>query len=203
MKKYLLIAITALIIVSCKDENKELPYIGQKKVVNGVEQYHTIPDWKFMRQDSSWVTNKDLKDHIYVTDFFFMSCPTICPRVMKEMLKIYKAFEGDDRVKLVSFTIDPKRDTPERLQGYADKLGVNTNQWWFLNNENDITYELANEYFIVAYEDKDSPGGFDHSGKIILVDKEGHVRSFSEGTEPETTDGLIKDIKTLLASYEQ
>lgn len=200
-KLLILMAIALISLSSCKDES-ELPFIGKKKIIDGKEVPHQIPSWSFTRQDGKQVTNDDLSDYIYVTDFFFISCPTICPRVMKEMKKIEEAFKNDDRVKLVSFTIDPERDTPEKLTAYAEKLGIDQDKWWFLNSDKETTYALANEYFIVAYEDKDVEGGFDHSGKIILVDKDGHVRSFSEGTEPETTDGLIKDIRKLLKSYE-
>lgn len=202
MRSILALLFLSTFFINCKEENKELPYIGEKIEVDGETVYHKIPSWSFMNQDSVMVTDEDLSDYVYVTDFFFISCPTICPRVMKEMKKVYEAFEDDKRVKLVSWTIDPERDTPAELKEYATKLGVDTDKWWFLNGAKERTYDLANEYFIVAYEDASVPGGFDHSGKLILVDKDGHVRSFSEGTDPETTDDLIKDIKTLLASYE-
>jgi protein SCO1/2 len=122
--------------------------------------------------------------------------------VAKEMLNIYEAFDKDERVKLVSFTIDPKRDTPSKLKLYSNNLGIDANKWIFLTGDKDATFELANEYFVVAFEDADAPGGFDHSGKIILIDKEGHIRSFSEGTDPSTTGKLIEDIKILLKEYD-
>lgn len=202
MNRIIFVLLLLVSIVSCKNTSDTLPFIGVKDIVDGKEVEHTIPDWSFTRQDGQIVTNKDLKNHVYVTDFFFLSCPTICPRVMKEMVKLYDAFEDDDRVKFVSFTIDPKRDTPERLQKYAASLGADQQKWWFLNGEKSKTYEIANEYYIVAYEDAEVEGGFDHSGKIVLTDKNGHIRSFSDGTDPKTTDKLIKDIKTLLKSYE-
>ncbi len=190
------------IFFSCGEENGELPYLGQKTVEDGVTVYHTVPDWKFMDQDSSHLTNSELSKYVYVADFFFTNCPSICPKVTKEMLKIYEEFEHEERIKLVSFTLDPKRDSPERLKLYAQNLDVNTDKWIFLHGEQDFTYELANEYFVTAYEDPSVPGGFDHSGKILLVDRNGHIRSFSEGTDPETTPKLIRDIKRLLSSYE-
>jgi len=193
------VAISAMFVACKSDQNSgPLPYLGKQKMVDGEATKHIIPDWEYVNQDSLSVSNKDLTPYIYVADFFFRSCPTICPRVMKEMKEIYKEFEDDQRVKLVSFTIDPKRDTPENLKSYATNLQVDTDKWWFIHTEKESIYDLANEYFVVAYEDKDIPGGFDHSGKIILVDREGHVRSFSEGTEPETTPKLIADIKKLL-----
>ena len=147
------------------------------------------------------MTNTDFENHIQVADFFFTSCPSICPKVMKEMYKIYEAVSDDQQIKLVSFTIDPKRDTPETLKIYADNLGINHDKWLFLSGDKEETFELANSYFVSALEDPEAPGGFDHSGKIILVDKKGHIRSFTEGTDPSTTDQFIKDIKKLSDSY--
>ena len=181
---------------------QSLPILGKKKIVNGVEKDHQIPDWTFLNQDSVAVTNKDLADVVYVSDFFFRSCPTICPKTMREMKRVYTEFEDNPNVKLVSFTIDPKRDTPAKLKEYAANLEVKDEKWWFLHGNKEETYDLALDYFNTAYEDSDVPGGFNHSGKLILTDKNGHIRSFSEGTDPDETPKLIRDIKTLLKEYE-
>jgi protein SCO1/2 len=195
--------IGALGFISCGDSApKTLPILGKKTLVDGKEVNHVIPDWKFMDQDSNMVTNKDLSDVVYVTDVFFRSCPTICPKTMREMKRIYTAFEDNPQVKLVSFTIDPVRDSPALLKKYAENLEVNTDKWWFLHGDKEETYDLALDYFNTAYEDTDVPGGFNHSGKLILTDKNGHIRSFSEGTDPDETPRLIKDIKILLKEYE-
>jgi protein SCO1/2 len=198
--------VLGLSLITCKDissNNDVLPYLGNKQIIDGKEVAPKIGTVNHWRQDSILINNDSLQKYIYVTDFFFTSCPTICPKVTKEMLRIHDAFKNEPRVKLVSYTIDPERDTPSKLKLYADNLQVNQKQWWFLNGDKDSTYALANTYFIVAMEDKDAPGGFDHSGTIVLVDKEGHVRSFSQGTDPSTTPKLITDIKKLLSSYEE
>lgn len=197
----LLLVLLTLALSSCKTDTQALPKLGKKKFVDGVEVPHTIPSWTYLRHDSTTVTDQDLKDYIYVADFFFTSCPTICPRVAKEMLRIQEALKDEPMVRLVSFTIDPERDTPSVLKRYADNIGADTQKWWFLTGEKEPTYELANEYFVVAYEDASVPGGFDHSGKIILVDKEGHIRSFSEGTDPSETPKIIADAQKLLKEY--
>ncbi len=204
--KHFLIVLFALSLMSflqsCKEQKDgPLPYLGQQSVENGKTIYHTVPEWHYLNTDSVMVTNKDLSDYVYVSDFFFVSCPSICPKVTKEMKRIYNAYKNDPRVKLVSFTIDPRHDSPERLKKYAKKLEVDTQKWWFLNTDENV-YDIANAYFVAAYKADDVPGGFDHSGKIILVDKQGHIRSFSEGTDPETTPKLIHDIKVLLGEYE-
>lgn len=197
------VSVFILSLSSCQEDNKPLPFIGQKKIVDGKEVHHKVPDWTYINQDSTTVTNSDLADYIYITDFFFTSCPSICPKVMKQMLLLQEEFKNEPMVKLVSFTLDPKRDTPKALSAYAKNIGADTDKWWFLVGEKEATFDLANEYFVVAYEDKDVPGGFDHSGKILLVDKKGHIRSFSEGTDPSTTPKMIKDTRKLISSYDQ
>jgi protein SCO1 len=186
-----------ILSLSCKD-NSPLPYLGQTLNLDGKPTYHTIPAWKMMNQDSVEVTNKSLAPYIYVADFFFTSCPSICPKVAKEMLKIHDEFKDNPKVKVVSFTLDPKRDTPSKLKLYGDNLSIDHSKWWLLSGDKDFTLELASSYFVAAFEDDTVPGGFDHSGKIILVDQNGHVRSFSEGTDPKETPRLIKDINKLL-----
>jgi protein SCO1/2 len=194
-----------LFFLCCKSSNSEfeaLPFLGNKEIVDGKEIAPKVGKVNHFRQDSVLITNDSLEKFIYVTDFFFTSCPSICPKVMKEMLKLHEEFKNEPMVKLVSFTIDPRHDTASKLKLYGDNLEIDHNKWWFLTGDKDETFELANTYFIVAKEDKDAPGGFDHSGMIVLVDREGHVRSFSQGTDPGTTQKLIDDIKTLVKSYQ-
>lgn len=188
-------------IQSCKQNSEELPYLGQTTNSDQGIAHHTVGQFRYLNQDSQWVDNARMSHYIYVVDFFFTSCPSICPKVTREMMRIHDVVQHDNMVKLVSFTIDPKRDDIHKLKLYADNLGINQQKWWFLTGDKDATLELANTFFVAALEDPEAPGGFDHSGKIVLVDKEGHVRSFSEGTDPTTTPGLIEDIKKLSASY--
>lgn len=200
LNKILLFALVFSLISACQD-NEALPIYGKTKIEGTDTTYHKIPDFSFMNQDSQMVNNESLGDHIYISDFFFMSCPSICPKVKRQMLKIYDHFENEELVKLVSHTIDPKRDTPDKLKMYANNLEVNTNKWWFLTAEKGEIMDIADEYFVVAIEDPDAPGGFDHSGKIILVDKGRHVRAFAEGTDPEDVDNFLLDIQKLVDEY--
>ncbi len=206
MKIKLTILLASIIIVGfgCKDSAPTtLPKLGFKKIVEGVETNHVVRDWTYMNSDSIEVTNKDLSDVVYVSDFFFRSCPTICPKVAREMKRVYTEFEDNPNVKFVSFTLDPKRDTPQKLKEYAANLQVDTKKWWFLHGDKDVTYDLTADYMQIGFEDADAPGGFDHSGKLILTDKEGHIRSFSEGTDPKETPKMIRDIGILLKEYEK
>lgn len=197
---YYILGAFSLLLVSCKN-NETLPYLGQTVVENGKEIHHKVGQFSHYNQDSVLMDNSSLSEYVYVADFFFTSCPSICPKVAKQMLRIYDTVKDEPMVKLVSFTIDPKRDDVKKLRLYADNLGIDHNKWYFLTGDKEATLELANTYFVAAFEDADAPGGFDHSGKILLVDKDGHVRSFSEGTDPENTPKIIEDIKKLVASY--
>ncbi len=191
-----------IFLFACGSTEKPLPIIGHYDIVEGDTIYHSIPDFKFINQDSQVVVNNDLADQLYVADFFFTSCPSICPIVKKQMLRIYKEFEDNDKIRLVSHTIDPKRDTPERLKRYAAELNVDTDKWIFLTGDKDSLLEMANEYFVAALEDSEAPGGFDHSGKILLVDTKRHIRSFADGTEADEVTRLLGDINNLLKEYE-
>lgn len=197
----LLILLSLCTHLSCNTKNGDLPYLGQIVIENGVEIHHKVGQYAHLNQDSVLIDNKKMSEYIYIADFFFTSCPSICPKVMKEMTKIYDAVKNEPMVKLVSFTLDPKRDDVARLKLYASNLNVDHNKWYFLTGDKDATLELANTFFVAAFEDADAPGGFDHSGKILLIDKEGHVRSFSEGTDPENTPKIIADVQILLESY--
>ena len=179
-------------------KNAPLPIIGERDVVDGDTIYHTVPDFAFVDQDSQLITNATFAGKAYAVDFFFTSCPTICPKVTKQMLRIYDAFKDEDRLLLLAHTIDPKRDTVGRLKMYATNLGVESSKWHFVTGEKDDLYGIADDYFSIAIENPDAPGGFDHSGRIILVDPQRHVRSFCDGTDPESVDKFMKDIEVLL-----
>jgi protein SCO1 len=202
-KLYFLILLT-MACLSCQNKKTEaLPYLGNPKIENGKEVNHRIRPFVYLNQDSVKVTNDSLSNVIYVADFFFASCPSICPKVARQMLVIYNEFKGNEHVKLVSFTIDPKRDTPAKLRKYAANLEVDTKKWMFLTGDKDFTMELANDYLVSAMEDASAPGGFNHNGILILVDKKGHIRAFSEGTDAASTPHFIENIKTLLNEYAQ
>jgi protein SCO1 len=199
-KLFLFITI-AFSVFSCNSKKEPLPFLGHKQVVDGKEIAPSIRPFSYTNQDSQNITNTTLANNIYITDFFFTSCPSICPKVMKQMLRLHDEFKNQDLVRLVSFTIDPKRDSVGKLADYAAKIGVKSDKWLFLTGDKDFTLDLADDYYIAALEDPTAPGGFDHSGKIVLVDKAGHVRAFCEGTDPESIPKFIEDVKTLIQEY--
>ncbi len=114
------------------------------------------------------------------------------------MKRIYDHFENETRLMFISHSIDTRHDSVPVLKAYADKLNIDDAKWKFITGDKTEIFAIANDYFNVAYEDEDSPGGYDHSGKLILVDPNGHIRSFCEGTDPEAVDQFMKDIDNLL-----
>lgn len=172
-----------------------LPILGFKE--EG-DDYHQIPDFDFINQDSQRVTNATFADKAYVADFFFTSCPTICPKVKQQMLRIHERFKEEDQLLLLSHSIDTRYDTVPVLKAYAEKLGVSSEKWHFVTGEHDEIYEIADDYFSIAIVNPDAPGGFDHSGRLILVDQNRHVRAFCDGTDPASVDAFMDDIDQLL-----
>jgi len=199
MKYLALIISSLLLILSCATENEKLPILGNRDILeNGDTIFHTIPDFSFVDQDSNIINNQTFENKIYIVDFFFIHCPSICPTVSKQMLRIYERFEGNPQVVLLAHSIDTKNDTIPALKDYATKLNVKSEKWHFVTGDHDQIYELADDYFITARVDSTIAGGFDHSGRIILIDENRHVRSFCDGTNAESVNKFMVDIETLL-----
>ncbi|AOM79046.1 SCO family protein [Pedobacter steynii] len=198
-----------LFLFSCKEEPKRLPFLQMEqseRVVDGKTVidtvFRTIPAFKLLNQDSMAVTEKDFNGAIYVADFFFTSCPTICPVMHRNLLKVYKKYEGNPEVKLASHTIDVKYDVPSRMKAYASKLGVKGTQWEYLWGTKEEIYALAERnYIVAAKEDKNVPGGFMHQGYLILVDKEKRIRGAYDGTVDKDVKKLMEDMDILLNEY--
>jgi protein SCO1/2 len=187
-----------LFLTGCAEQDRTLPYLGERQVIDGDTLYHRIPDFQFIDQDSQIITPQTFSGKIYIADFFFTSCPSICPKVKKQMLRIYDTYQEDDRLLILSHSIDTRRDSVPRLKIYAHNLEVSGDKWHFVTGNKDSIFHIANDYFVSAIEDPGAPGGFDHSGRIILVDRDRHVRSWCNGTDPEDVDRFMDDIEALL-----
>lgn len=200
------------LMTSCDGGSKKLPILGERdwvtKKVDGKEVvdtiYNTIPLFSFTNQYGDTVTEKIVEGKIYVTDFFFTSCPTICPVMKRQMLKVYKEFKDNPDVMILSHTIDPEHDTPKVLNTFAKDLGIEGKQWQFLTGPKEKIYEIGQKsYLSAAQEDKTAEGGFLHSGAFILIDKDKHIRGMYDGTTEEGTQKLMQGIKSLLEEYKQ
>lgn len=206
-----LIICGSLFFYSCEN-NKNLPILGERDtkvvLVDGKSVtdtiYHTIPDFTFTNQYGKSVSNADFSGKkIYVSDFFFTSCPTICPKMKTQMSRLYKYFKDNNSVAFLSHSIDPRHDTVPVLQEYAKNLGVSGNQWLFVTGEKEKIYDIGLKgYMATAKEDSTAEGGFIHSGAFILVDKLQRVRGIYDGTKPDEVDKLQDDIEVLLKEKE-
>ncbi|WP_425392684.1 SCO family protein [Ekhidna sp.] len=204
MKNLILTVVSFFILAACTQQSgsERLPILGNKVFEENDTIYHTIADFKLVDQDSSIVTNDTFDNKIYVADFFFTSCPTICPTMKAQMLRVYESYENNDQVAILSHTIDPTYDSVALLKDYAERLGVKSDKWKFVTGNQDSIYDLAEgSYMSIVDEDSDAPGGYIHSGAFLLVDKQRRIRGVYDGTVPEQVDVLINDIEKLLNEY--
>lgn len=187
-----------MLLFSCMTKEEKLPIFGEREVVGTDTIYHTIAPFSFVDQDSSIITNDTFRDKIYVADFFFTTCTTICPKMKKQMLRVYEATQEMPDVLILSHTIDPQYDTVAWLHEYAARLGVDSKRWHFVTGVQDSIYKIAQtSYFATAMEDKTEPEGFIHSGAFLLIDKKQRIRGKYDGTKEEDVNRLIVDIKRL------
>jgi len=193
----LLVAVVS-ILESCKTKELPLPIFGERKVVNGDTLFHRIAPFAFVDQDSAVVTNDTFRGKVYVADFFFTSCRTICPIMKTQMLRVYEATRDMPDVQIISHTIDPEYDTVALLRDFSKRLGVESGRWHFVTGVKDSIYKIAQtSYFATALEDKSEPDGFIHSGAFLLIDRQGRIRGKYDGTKEEEVNRLIVDIKKL------
>ena len=206
MKKLLLLPLIALAI-SCgspsekTSEVAELPILGERYVDDNQDTvYHSIADFAFVNQVGDTIRKEDMTGKIYVADFFFTTCPTICPVMKKEMLRVYEQFKGEPNFRILSHSIDPTHDTQAVLKDYAEKLGVpDAATWNFLTGDQEKIFEIGQtSYLTTTMADDMEPGGFLHSGAFLLVDQQGRIRGVYDGTKTEQVDRLLADIPKLL-----
>ncbi len=179
----------------------ELPILGERFVDDNQDTvYHSIAEFAFVNQLGDTIRKEDMAGKVYVADFFFTTCPTICPVMKKEMLRVYEQFKGDSNFRILSHTIDPTHDTQAVLQDYADKLGVpDAATWNFLTGDQEKIFEIGQtSYLTTTMADELEPGGFLHSGAFLLVDQQGRIRGVYDGTKTEQVDRLLADIPKLL-----
>jgi protein SCO1/2 len=203
MRSYFFFIPCLFLLISCSNHEKEakvrLPFLGEP-IVKGTDSiYPTIDDFSFLDQDSQIVTNSTFSNKIYVADFIFLSCPSICPKMNMEMLKVYKEFKNNDTVLFLSHTIDPERDSIKRLKLFAENINVKSSKWHFVTGKKEVIFNIAEKsYFSNAYKDSLAEGGFVHTGGLLLIDKNKYIRGVYDGTNESETGRLIKDIRILL-----
>lgn len=187
-----------LILVACSTPKEPLPIYGQKQLnEKGEEVDHTISKFKFINQNGKKISQKDYLGIVYITDFFFTTCPSICPQMTIQLARAQNALKGED-YKILSHTVNPQFDTTDVLLAYAQKMGADLSNWDFVTGDAQKIYKQAASYQVVALEDTTQPIPFVHSEYLVLVDKKSRVRGLYDGTDSLEVNKLIEDTKWLI-----
>ena len=187
-----------------------VPKIIAKFQKSDLVEIGPVPSFKLTNQDNKTISNADYLGKVYVVEFFFSTCPTICPKMNESMLQLQNEFYGNPNFGIASITIDPAKDTPQVLKEHANLLGVKHYNWHFLTGDKEYIYSLANKGFnLYAGENNKVAGGFEHSGLFALIDKDGKIRCrkdaqgnpilYYDGLEASGVEAIKEDIKKLLA----
>jgi protein SCO1 len=175
------------------------PDTEEPLVQNGDTVFQQIPDFRLTSQTGQTVTLQQLQSKVFVANFIFTSCQGVCKKMSSQMTRVQKAFQQQPKVKIVSFSVDPDRDSVAALQQYASRYGANNEQWFFLTGPKQEIYKLAIEGFKLPVMQAPSViPDFIHSEKFVLVDAKRHVRGIYDGTSEDDVDRLITEIKILL-----
>lgn len=187
-------------LLGCNNSN-QLPVYGNKIAVGNDSVDYTIPSFSFFNQDSLLVNDAVIENKILVAEFFFTSCPSICPKMQAQMLRVYEKYLHNPDILLLAYSIDPERDSVVKLNSYAQKLGIGkSDKWHFLTGDKDSIFALAENFLVSAAEDPDAPGGHVHSGNFILIDKHKRIRGYYDGTDEASVEKLLNGIDVLLRS---
>lgn len=163
-----------------------------------VKKFHTIADFALLNQNGDTITQKDYENKIYIADFFFTTCPTICPIMTDNMLKLQEILKTQDNVLLLSHTVTPEIDSVPVLKAYAEKKGVNDAKWNMVTGDKQQIYDLARKSYLVAkYEPFDGDYDMIHTENFVLVDSRRRIRGFYDGTNWDEMEDLLKDLEML------
>jgi protein SCO1/2 len=178
-------------------------------VESGLVKIGPVPEFSLINQDNKTITNDSYNGKVYVVEFFFSTCPTICPKMNANLIQIQQQFKGLKDFGIASITINPENDTPEVLKQHKKDLEINAENWHFLTGDKDYIYKVANKGFnLYAAQNSKVNGGFEHSGLFALIDKQGNIRCrkddfgnpilYYDGLEKEGIKAITEDIKLLL-----
>lgn len=180
------------------DYAAKLPVYGPMTEVEGEIVEHIVPEFEMVNQNGRKVTSSELDEKVAVVNFFFTSCPTICPQMMRNMQNVQELYLDDERVTMMSFSVDPKRDDPARLNTYADAYHIDARRWNLLTGEKKEIYRLArNGFYLTASQGDGGDHDFIHSENLVLIDTQKRIRGYYDGTDDEAVEQLINDITKL------
>ena len=208
LNKFIILNLFLALIFSCgeKKETPEskkllLPVLGEKVLgsVGGTDTlYHAISNFKLINQYKDTITENTINNKIYVADFFFATCQSICPQMSTQLVRVQNEFKADANFLILSHTVNPKHDTSEVLLEYSKQYGAIKNKWHFLTGSKKEIYDLAKSaYLVSAMEDDGTPEGFLHSELLLLIDTQKRIRGMYDGTDSVQVNKLIADIKLL------
>ncbi|MGZ3756868.1 MAG: SCO family protein [Mucilaginibacter sp.] len=208
MKKYLFLLLV-IFVTACStgDKPAALPFFNTADFTPAwidasdpaYKTIHTISDFSFTNQLGNTISNKDVVGKIYVANFFFTSCGSICPQMMSNLAKVQDVFAKDDEVVILSHSVTPLHDNTSVLFKYAEMHHINNNKWWLLTGDKDALYKLARQSYFAENTNgfKKSPDEFLHTENLILVDRHGRIRGVYNGSLQLEVDNLIKHINLL------
>ncbi|MFK8044998.1 MAG: SCO family protein [Crocinitomicaceae bacterium] len=205
-----------VVLIGCdntaiKNNPQTLPFLGFYDIET-VEKngqvtldtiHHSIGPFYFTSHTGKAVTNETVMGKVYIADFFFTHCPSICPIMTQNMKRLHNKTKDIDELIILSHTIDPERDSLARLNEYINLMGINPrDDWYFLRGSSAYTYDIGkDEYLINADVDREAEGGFLHSEHFVLIDRDGHIRGMYEGTDTAEVNQLEKDLRLLISTY--
>ncbi|MCE2742172.1 MAG: SCO family protein [Fluviicola sp.] len=202
--KYYSIILSLLLMMACTDNTRKLPYYNTpdftpKWEMTNDKNFHQIRPFKLKNQDNKVFTEKDIDGKICIADFFFTSCPGICPKMTNSMGDLQKEFINDDDILLLSHSVTPEKDNVSVLRKYAKEKKVNSKRWKLLTGEKNEIYDLGRKYYFVEEDEGVKKGNdvFLHTENFILIDKDRHIRGIYNGLDPNSMQNLINDIKVL------
>lgn len=211
---FLVLAIVSGIIIylmhSALDSEKPLPIYQPNRIdaslvdstIQHKRKYHKIADFKLINQNGDTITQEDYKDKIYVADFFFTTCQTICPIMTDQMLRVQKNILNDDDVLLLSHSVTPEIDSVAQLKRYAIEKGVNDKKWNLVTGDRKQIYDLARKSYLVVKDDNSEDYGMVHTENFALIDKNKQIRGLYNGISPTSVDSLLQDIQRLKQEYQ-
>ncbi|MEH6534767.1 MAG: SCO family protein [Psychroserpens sp.] len=211
---FLVLAVVSGVIIyliyTALDNEKPLPIYQPNRVdtslvdstIQHKKKYHTIADFKLINQNGDTITQADYEDKIYVADFFFTTCQTICPIMTTQMYRVQKEILDDDEVMLLSYSVTPEIDSVEQLKRYAIEKGVNDKKWNLVTGDRKQIYDLARKSYLVVKDDGSEPYGMVHTENFALIDKKKQIRGLYNGISPTSVDSLIQDIIRLKKEYQ-
>ncbi|WP_047549570.1 SCO family protein [Psychroserpens sp. Hel_I_66] len=203
-------AVIIYLIYSALDQEKRLPIYQPNQVdaslvdstIQYKKKYHKIADFKLINQNGDSITEENYENKIYVADFFFTTCQSICPIMTDQMSRVQQEYLTDDEVMLLSHSVTPEIDSVAQLKRYAIEKGVNDKKWNLVTGDRKEIYDLARKSYLVVKDDDSEDYGMIHTENFALIDKNKQIRGLYNGISPTSVDSLIQDIKTLKKEYQ-